>query len=124
MTLKSGTRTIEEGDIILSSIMQADGQTKNRPTLVLRKMPPFGDYLVCGFSTQLHQQVVGLDEILSESDADFATSGLRTASLIRLGFLTIVAHSNLIGAVGFISTERHQRLLRRLSAYLVDHLSL
>jgi len=86
-------------------------------------MPPFGDYLVCGFSTQLHQQVVGLDEILFTTDSDFVTSGLRATSLIRLGFLTIVAHSNLIGAVGFVSAERHERLLRRLSEYLTANIS-
>lgn len=123
MTLKSGIPIIEEGDIVLSPIMQADRQIKSRPTLILCKLPPFDDFLVCGFSTQLRQQVIGLDEILSPSDADFITSGLKSASLIRLGFLTTVPRRNLVGAIGSVSPERHERLLRRLSQYLVEDLN-
>ncbi|PSQ81641.1 MAG: hypothetical protein BRD46_01580 [Bacteroidetes bacterium QS_8_68_15] len=36
-------------------------------------------------SPQLHQHVDGFDEILRESDADFAGSGLKTANVIRVG---------------------------------------
>jgi len=34
---------------------QADGRVKDRPCIALRRMPGFGDWLVCGVSTQLHQ---------------------------------------------------------------------
>jgi mRNA interferase MazF len=44
-----------EGDVILTPVPQADGQTKNRPAVILREMPPFGDVLVCGISTQSEQ---------------------------------------------------------------------
>ena len=42
--------------------------------------------LVCGISTQIHQQDLGFDNIISSSDPDFSTSGLQSQSLIRLGF--------------------------------------
>lgn len=46
---------MREGDIVLTPIAQADGRVKNRPAVLLREMPPFGDFLVCGVSSQLRQ---------------------------------------------------------------------
>lgn len=111
---------MKEGDIILTPIPQADGTVKNRPAIVLREMPRYRDLLVCGISTQLHQRVAGFDEIISPSDTDFATSGLLSESLIRLGFLAVLPRKTVPGAIGSISSERHKRLLKRLSDYLVQ----
>jgi mRNA interferase MazF len=110
---------MKQGDIILTPLPQADGLVKNRPALFLRVIPPFSDALVCGISTQLHQQVPHFDEIINQQDADFATSGLLTNSLIRLGFLAVIPQSQLIGSIGAISPERHRRLLENLSDYLL-----
>jgi mRNA interferase MazF len=41
---------MKEGNVILASLPQADGQIKKRPALFLREMPPFKDALVCGIS--------------------------------------------------------------------------
>jgi mRNA interferase MazF len=64
--------------------------------------------------------VKDFDELLSPSNADFATSGLKSESLIRLGFLAVLPRSSIIGAMGSVSPERHRRLLKRLSDYLVN----
>ena len=53
---------MNEGDIVLTPVPQADGRLKNRPALFLREMPPYGDLLVCGISTQLHQLVPELED--------------------------------------------------------------
>ena len=82
---------MNQGDVILTPVPQADGVVKNRPAIFLREMPPYRDLLVCGVSTQLHREVKGFDEVVQLSDSDFAGSGLRTASLIRLGFLASIA---------------------------------
>jgi mRNA interferase MazF len=111
---------MKEGDLIVVPMPQADGQIKNRPAIVLREMPPFRDVLVCGVSTQLHQAAKDFDEVISANDADFVASGLKTDSLIRLGFLGIVPRSKIIGSIGSISSGRHKRLLQRLSDYLVQ----
>jgi mRNA interferase MazF len=37
---------MKEGDIVLTPLPQSDGKEKPRPALILRKMPPFGDFLV------------------------------------------------------------------------------
>jgi mRNA interferase MazF len=73
---------MQEGDVILTPIPQADGRVKNRPAIFLREMPLYGDLLVCGISTQLHHYVSGFDEIITPADIDFGTSGLLSASLI------------------------------------------
>ncbi len=31
---------MKEGDVVLTPLPQADGQVKNRPTIILREMPP------------------------------------------------------------------------------------
>jgi mRNA interferase MazF len=84
---------MKEADIIITPILQADGVSKNRPALILRRMPQFKDLLVCGISTQLHQEVKGFDEIIDNQDTDFLSSGLITTSLIRLGFLAILPNA-------------------------------
>lgn len=110
---------MNQGEVILTPVPQANGILKNRPAIFLREMPPYRDVLVCGISTQLHQEVKGFDEMIELVDSDFKSSGLRTVSLIRLGFLAVLPRSAVIGSIGTISAERHRRLLRRLSEYLV-----
>ena len=111
---------MKEGDVVIVPLPQADGRIKDRPAIILREMAPFRDLLICGVSTQLRQGVKGFDEVISRTDADFGSSGLREESLIRLGFLVVVPRSKIVGAIGSISPERHQRLLQRLSEYLVQ----
>lgn len=111
---------MNEGDVVLTPLPQADGTLKNRPALVLRETPPYRDFLVCGVSTQLHQEVRGFDEIIREADSDFSTSGLRAVSLVRLGFLAVLPYTRPIGSIGTIAPERHLRLLRRLCDYLIE----
>ena len=110
---------MREGDVALTPLPQADGQVKNRPAIVLRTMPPHGDLLVCGVSTQLRHQVAGFDEVIKPGDPDFVGSGLKAASLIRLGFLAVLPATSFIGSIGSIAPERHRRLLQRLSKHLV-----
>lgn len=110
---------MKAGDVVLTPVPQADGGVKNRPAILLRDVPPYGDFLVCGVTTQLHQQVKGFDEVIAPSDSDFESSGLKSESLIRLGFLAVLPRSSIIGAIGSISSERHKRLLKTLSDYLI-----
>lgn len=148
---------MKEAEIVIAVFPQADGTLKRRPALILREMPPFKDFLICGISTQLRQEVKDFDEIISANDEDFDasicfrrrvvtyffnenpfehqirrnycsaswylsteadTSGLDSDSLIRLGFLLVLPRQQIIGSIGEISTERHQRLLKNLSDYL------
>lgn len=109
---------MNEGDVVLCPLPQANGVLKPRPCVLLRQMPGFGDWLLCGISTQLRQAVPGFDEVIAPGDPDFPASGLKAASLIRLGFLAVLPASRLMGAIGTLGAERQRRLLGRLSHYL------
>jgi mRNA interferase MazF len=109
---------MKEGDVVLTPIPQADGIVKNRPAILLRELPRYRDFLVCGISTQVDKQVEGFDELIASSDSDFQLSGLRTTSVIRLGFLAVLPTQRIIGAIGSISPDRRARLLSTLSDYL------
>ena len=110
---------MKDGDVVLVPLPQADGQRKPRPAVVLRTLPPFGDFLICGISSQLRQEAKGFDDLITQADTDFSKSGLRADSLIRLGFLGVYARSQLLGSIGEISSERHGRLVKRLADFLI-----
>lgn len=114
---------MKEADVILTPLPQADGPPKNRPALILREPPPFGDFLVCGISTQVHQAVPGFDEVVSRADAGFAGSGLLADSVIRLGFLAVLPRKKLLGGIGRVDRSRHARLLRNLSRHLLAEIT-
>lgn len=109
---------MKEGDIVLTLLPQADGKSKLRPAIALRFMPPFNDFLVCGVSSQLHQQVKDFDDIIDINDNDFKQCGLLQPSLIRLGFLAVLPMKSITGNIGSISALRHKKLLKNLSEYL------
>ena len=109
---------MKERDVVLMPIAQADGQKKTRPVLLLREMPKYGDFLVCGISSQLQQYIPSFDELIQLKDVDFSGSGLMKPSVVRLSFLAIVRHAEVMGRLGTISRDRHQRLLSNLANYL------
>ena len=82
----------------------------NRPAVVLKKMPPFGDILVCGVSRQLRHRVDGLDEIIGPADPDFLSSGLVEMSLIRPGFLALLPAREVRALAGWQARRSANRL--------------
>lgn len=62
-------------------------------------------------SSQLRQYIDDFDEIVEEDDPDFAESGLKVPSVIRVG---------LVGAVGEIGSERLWRIRERLAHWLTE----
>ena len=105
---------MKEKEIILTKITQSDGNFKLRPVLVLRKMPTYDDFLVCGISTQLHQEIKDFDATLEAN----AQTNLKSKSLIRLSFLALLPSKELVKTTGTIDTTLHNLLLNRLSEYL------
>lgn len=109
---------MREGAVVLVPLAQADGKIKPRPAVVLRQLPGFGDWLVCGVRAQVRQLVAGFDEPIAAHDADFAPSGLLQPSLLRLGFLQSVPLSAIMGRIGTIAVERDHRLPVNLARHL------
>ena len=108
------------GQIVLFRFPQADLQEgKLRPALLLGKLPgEHGDWLICMISSQVRHYVPEFDEIVREEDSDFATSGLKVVSVIRVGRLAVVEADILLGAAGEIAADRLQRIKTRLSQWL------
>jgi mRNA interferase MazF len=109
-----------QAKIVLVALPQADGRSKPRPALVLCEMPPFQDVLLAGISSQLQQAVAGFDEIIHSSDAGFATTGLRVTSVVRLGFLSVLPRTSILGTLGTLPSNRHRAIMVRLSDYLLE----
>jgi mRNA interferase MazF len=110
---------MKPGDIVLARLQQSDGALKLRPVMLLKQMPGYGDWLITGISTQLHQEIKGFDIVLSGTHPDFAGSKLKAPSLVRLSFLTVLPSSDIKGAIGKVS----EATLRILLNNLVNHLN-
>ena len=92
---------------------------KLRPALLLGKLPgEYDDWLICMISSRLHQCIEDFDEMLEESDEDFEQSGLKVASVIRIGRLAVVSGEILVGAIGEISPRRLHRIRQNLAKWL------
>lgn len=109
---------MKEGDIVLVAMGQADNLNKRRPALILRRMPKFGDLLICGISSQMHQAIPHFDAILVQESPEFARTGLVTSSVVRLGFLNVIPMRKASGVLGDIGRHLHITLLERLCRYL------
>jgi len=109
------------GQVVLFRFPQTDLQEgKLRPALLLGKLPgEYDDWLICMISSQTRHYTAGFDETVGERDADFADSGLKVSSVIRLGRLAVVTGEILLGAIGQISDDRLARLKGRLAEWLV-----
>ena len=107
-------------DIVLIRFPQADlKQGKLRPALVIAISPGrHPDLLLALISSRLHQATPEFDEIINTSDSDYITTGLKVASLIRLGRLTSVESSAINARLGRISSERLTRIKKSLINWL------
>jgi mRNA interferase MazF len=106
---------MRSGDVALARLWQADDGMKLRPVVLLTELPPFGDWLTAGVSTQLRHHVAGFDELILPDAADFPASGLRHGSLVRLGFVGTVARAEVGGVLGRVAPERIRRLRQNLA---------
>ena len=110
------------GQIALVHFPQADlERSKLRPVLVLARLPgDFDDWLVCMISSQLRHEIRGFDETLQRSDGDFSASGLKAASLIRVGRLAVIEGSMSVGTIGAIAADRLHRVRHKLASWLAQ----
>jgi mRNA interferase MazF len=108
------------GQIILFRFPQTDlEEGKLPPALLLGQLPgDYDDWLICMISSQTRHNIPQFDEIIQENDGDFAQSGLKAASVIRVGRLAVVEGRVLLGATGHISPERLQRIKNQLAEWI------
>ena len=111
----------QAGQIVLTPFPHTDlSGAKLRPVLMLRKASArFDDWLVCMVSSRMEQAEEGFDEIVAPSDSDFAASGLKAPSVLRLKRLAVLDGVLLVGSIGAISNERLEQVRRRLADWIV-----
>lgn len=104
-----------DGQVVLIRFPQTDQRTgKLRPALAIRRLPGrHGDWLIAMITSKLAQRV-SVDEIIREADRDFAESGLKKTSLVRVTRLAAVDQKLVVGAIGQISGERIASVKRRI----------
>ncbi len=110
------------GQIVLVTFPYTDfSGAKLRPALMLRQASAtFDDWLVCMVSSQTQHVEEKLDEIITSSDADFSSTGLKVSSVIRLSRLAVLDGKLLAGSIGAISDERLLRLRQRLAKWISE----
>ncbi len=111
---------LQEGQIILFEFPNTDQRGgKLRPALIIKSCPgQYNDWLICMISSQLHQQLPGIDEIVTNASSDFKQTGLKLSSVIRITRLAVVKECIIRGTIGSISSDRHKLICIRLSNWL------
>ena len=69
-------------------------------------------------SSNLEQEVPEFDEVITSDDFDFKESGLKVASLIRIGRIAVVDGDILLGKLGQIDAQRLLRIWNKLSRWI------
>ncbi|HLP99285.1 MAG TPA: type II toxin-antitoxin system PemK/MazF family toxin [Sideroxyarcus sp.] len=109
------------GQIVLTPFPYTDlTGVKLRPVLMLRQASKFDDWLVCMVSSQVQQAEADLDEALTPADSDFANSGLKVSSVLRLSRLAVLDGELLLGSIGSISDERLKNVRLRLAKWVAS----
>jgi mRNA interferase MazF len=110
------------GYIVLFRFPQTDlADDKLSPALLLGKLPgDYDDWLTCMISSQTRHYLPNFDEIVQEGDSDFAQSGLKLESVIRVGRLAVIEGELLLGEVGKISNERLKRVKSHLADWILE----
>lgn len=109
---------MKAGDVVLVPMPTADGKTKQRPALLLRKMPKYDDWMVCGISSQLWEFQKGLDFLLKKDHPDFKISGLKHDAVVRVGYVAVVTSSGIQGSIGKLNRKTHREILQQLSDFI------
>ncbi len=113
---------MKPGDIVLLRFPQADLSTgKLRPALVVAIAPGrHPDVLLALITSRAYQEISDFDEALNPLDADFASSGLKARSVVRLARLVSVEESVINARLGNVSAERLRLIKKRLADWLKE----
>jgi mRNA interferase MazF len=111
---------MKPGDIVLVRFPQTDLKIgKFRPALVVAiGRGRYSDVLLAMITTRNYQYTPDFDIMIKTADADFAKSGLKDTSIIRLSRLVSVDPSIINALLGEISEERLKLAKYRLVEWL------
>jgi len=108
----SSPATLFQGDVVLPPFPFADlSGSKVRPAVII-SADPQGPELVVAFitSVMMNRSPRGADVELRQGDQEFATTGLKTDSLLRLDKLVTISRSAILRRLGALGPMTRQRL--------------
>lgn len=103
---------MKPGEVVLVRFPQADLEAgKLRPALVVATTPGrYADVLLAMISSRTYQVVPDFDDMIEASAPDYALTGLKVPSVIRLARLATVDPAVINARLGRISPERLQQV--------------
>lgn len=111
---------MKSDDSALGSILQADGERKLRPILLLCQLPGFGDWLTVGISSQIRQAIKNWDVLIDPGLAKYSSTGLVKVSIVRLSFLGVAPRSVITGLLGELPDADLRLIKDRLSKFFSE----
>ena len=69
-------------------------------------------------SSRIYQAVPDFDEIIAPSDSDYATTGLKVRSVVRLARIGSIDPSVVNARLGNVSAKRSRQIKNRLAGWL------
>lgn len=111
---------MKPGDIVLIRFPQADLTAgKLRPALIVAIAPGrHADLLLALITSSSHQIVPNFDEVIEPSAADYAQTGLKTRSVIRLARLITVESAVINARLSAVSKQRLAIVRKKLADWL------
>lgn len=105
---------MEKGDIVRVSLQESDGTYRARPALLIRKILPYNDWLLCAISGSTHLFQEEFDVLITKEHPDFSSSRLKHQAIIRTGFLFTISEIHIEGKIGTISQDTFKTVITNL----------
>ncbi len=109
---------MKEGDIVKAFIQQADGEIKPRPAVLIKKLPYFDDWLICGISRKTYAVHKGFDIVITNNSKEFSQTGLDFDMVVRAGWLHNFRESKIEGSLGSLTSERLKELKANITRFI------
>lgn len=104
-----------KGNIVLVDFPFTDlSQTKLRPAVVLAANSALDEFTLCFISSQRVNQLNPTEFALLDSDPDFAQTGLRISSKVRVTRMTTVSRQLIAKQLGTLGTQHLAQLEKTL----------
>lgn len=113
------SRLLARGDIVLATIPFTDLQaSKVRPALIVSAGQIGDDVVLAAISSNLRNNSCGFDLLIDPADSDFASTGLRLASVVRTHHLVTVDRRIIARRLGQLPDKWMANVDSRLSRLL------
>ncbi len=103
--------TLNKGDVVLTQFPFTDlSQTKLRPAVVLWLDTTRDEITLCFISSQNINNVTSEEFAINDLDKEFASTGLRVSSKVRVTRIATLNHQLIVRRLGKLGTQHLQLL--------------